>query len=80
MCAELTLYGAGTEDTSGMKYQYYELQNTERDKGNLFAHSFDAEMRVFMDLNRMEGERAGTGVKFCGLRGCGEKAYANRPL
>ena len=81
LCEELTLYGAGTEDAApGMKYQYYELQNTERDKGNLFAHSFDAETRVFMDLNRMEGDRAGTGVKFCGLRGCGVEAYENQPL
>ena len=60
----------------GMKYQYYELQNTERDKGNLFAHSFDAEMRVFMDLNRI----GGAGVRFCGLKGCGQGAYAGYPL
>lgn len=78
MCKELTLYGAGTEETSGMKYQYYQLQNTEREKGNVFAHSFDAEMRVFMDLNRM-GAPTG-GVSFCGLRGCGESAYASYPL
>jgi hypothetical protein len=57
-----------------MKYQYYELQSTEREKGNLFAHSFDSEMRVFLDLNRMGA------VQFCGLKGCGQNAYANHPL
>lgn len=74
MCKELTLYGAGTESVAGMKYQYYQLQNTERERGNLFAHSFDAEMRVFMDMNRMGA------VRFCGLKGCGQGPYTGSPV
>jgi len=53
-CKSITIYGVGTEaGPARMKYQYYVLQNTERDFGNTFAHSFEAENRVFMDLNRM---------------------------